>query len=111
SGEYFTEKYRQLVGRMRGEELELTRKRIFSRITAGFLGMIVTGAAVLWIGRRALLGRATLGDLALFYQAFNQGQTLAGSLLSSMGDLHTSVLFLEQVFEYLDKENAITDPA
>jgi ATP-binding cassette, subfamily B, bacterial len=110
-GEYFTDKYRQLVGRMRNEELTLKRQRIAARIGAGFIGMIVTGAAVLWIGRRALRGRATLGDLALFYQAFNQGQSLAGGLLSGMGDIHTSVLYLEQVFEYLDKPNVIEDPA
>jgi ATP-binding cassette subfamily B protein len=109
-GLYLTGRYRELVGRMRAEELEMVRRRIFSRISAGFIGMAVTGVAVLWIGRRALQGRATLGDLALFYQVFNQGQGLATSLLSGMGDLHTSVLFLEQVFEYLDKPNVITDP-
>jgi len=65
--------------------------------------------AVLWIGRRALRGHATLGDLALFYQAFNQGQSLAGGLLNGMGDIHTSVLYLEQVFEYLDKSTIIND--
>src|SRR5207247_10682125 len=54
---------------------------------------------------------ATLEDLALFYQSFNHGQSLAGNLLGSMGEIHTNVLFLEQVFEYMDRENLIKDPA
>ena len=111
SGNYFGSKFRELAACLRREELVLTRGRIFARITAGFFGMAITGTAVLWIGRRALLGQATLGDLALFYQAFSQGQSLAGSLLGGMGGIHTSILFLEQVFAYLDTKNLITDPA
>jgi ATP-binding cassette subfamily B protein len=110
-GEYFDGKHRVLLDHLRREELKLTRQRVFAKLTAGFIALLMTGLAMCWIVWQAMRGQATLGDLALFYQSFNQGQTLATTLLNSMGEIHANVLFLEQVFEYLDKENVIKDPA
>ncbi len=109
-GDYFSTRHRLLRDRMRQEELRLTRQRIVAKLTAGFLAMGITGLAMCWIVWKAMRGQATLGDVALFYQSINQGQTLATTLLNSMGEIHSNVLFLEQVFEYLDKGNLIHDP-
>jgi ATP-binding cassette subfamily B protein len=110
-GDYFASKHRVLRDRMRRDELRFTRQRIVARLTAGFLALGITGLAMCWIIWRAMNGAATLGDVALFYQAINQGQSMASTLLNNMGDIHTNVLFLEQVFEYMDKGNLINDPA
>jgi len=109
-GDYFTSKHRLLRDRMRRDELRFTRQRIVAKLTAGFLAMGITGLAMCWIVWKAMRGEATLGDVALFYQSINQGQNLASTLLNSMGEIHSNVLFLEQVFEYLDKGNLIHDP-
>jgi ATP-binding cassette subfamily B protein len=53
----------------------------------------------------------TLGDLALFYQAFNQGQRLMRSLLASVGQLYSNCLFLGNLFEFLDLEPLVVNPA
>jgi len=53
---------------------------------------------------RALQGRAQLGDLALFYRAFDQGQGLMRTVLSSLGTLYADALFLEHLFTFLDIE-------
>jgi ATP-binding cassette subfamily B protein len=110
TGDYFASQHRLLRDRMRRDELRLTRQRVVSRLTAGFLGLCMTGLAMCWIVWKAMRGLATLGDVALFYQSINQSQTLATTLLNSMGEIHANVLFLEQVFEYLDKGNLIHDP-
>jgi len=108
--EYFIAKHRKIRNQMRREELSLTRRRILAKLAAGSMALVATGMAMAWIVWQAMRGRATLGDLALFYQSFNQGQTLATTLLNSMGEIQSNALFLEQVFEYLDQGNLIRDP-
>jgi len=46
-------------------------------------------------------GLLTLGDLALFYQAFNKGQSLMRSLLQNVGQIYSNSLFLGNLFEFL----------
>jgi ATP-binding cassette subfamily B protein len=55
-------------------------------------------------------GGASLGDLALFYQAFHQGQRLLRSLLDDVGQIYRNVLFLGDLFDFLSLEPRITDP-
>lgn len=109
-GEYFTAKHETLVRRLRKESLHLASQRIRAKVVAGLIALATAGVAVVWIASKAVRGEATLGDLAALYQSFSQGQSLASTLLSSMGDIQTNVLFLEQVFAYLDTKNVIKDP-
>jgi len=53
---------------------------------------------VMW---RALMGFVTLGELALVYAAFNQGQGLMRTLLENAGQLYGNSLFLGNLFEFL----------
>jgi ATP-binding cassette subfamily B protein len=62
---------------------------------------------MLW---RTFEGQLTLGDLALFYQAFTQGQGLLRSLLGNVGRIYENVLFLGNLFEFLDMQPQIVDP-
>ena len=43
----------------------------------------------------------TLGELALVYAAFNQGQGLMRTLLENAGQLYGNSLFLGNLFEFL----------
>jgi ATP-binding cassette subfamily B protein len=53
----------------------------------------------------------TLGDLALVYQAFNQGQRMMRAVLENVGEVYTSSLFLDDFFEFLALEPRVKDPA
>ena len=109
-GAYFRSEYQALRERLRTERLALLRRQVIARLFAATLALVVTGAVMVWIGLRALRGQATLGDLALFYQAFNQGQSLVGALLQNMGQIYTHTLFLEHLFDFLDQESTVLDP-
>lgn len=110
TGSFFRESYLRLRTALREERLRLLRNQVLARLFATFLGLIATGAALAWVVLRAVRGLATLGDLALFYQAFNQGQALVGGLLQNMGQIYTNTLFLEHLFTFLDLENGVEDP-
>lgn len=109
-GEFFRDTYQEIRKRLRKERVELVKHQAIARFGAGVIALIVTGATMGWIAWRALIGLATLGDVALFYQAFNQGQSLLGTILSGMGQIYANTLFIQHLFEYLDQPQLLDDP-
>jgi ATP-binding cassette subfamily B protein len=104
-GDHFREAYQSLRARLRAERLRLARRQGLAEMGAGASALAVTGASMLWMVWRAVRGLATLGDLALFYQAFQQGLKLMRGMLENAGQLYSNVLFLGNLFEFLDMES------
>jgi ATP-binding cassette, subfamily B, bacterial len=110
-GDYFQSRYQTLRKRLRHEQMELLKEQSISRLAAGFMALLVTAGAIGWMGRQVLLGGITLGDLALFYQAFNRGQGIVKSLLASLGQIYKNSLFIGNLFEFLQLKPQIVDPS
>ena len=110
-GDQFRATYQALRCRLREERLRLGRDEGLTKLVAGGFGLLVTGGAMAWMVLRVLQGTVTLGDLALFYQAFNRGQGLARSLLENLGQIYGNSLFLRELFEFLTLEPQVVDPA
>jgi ATP-binding cassette subfamily B protein len=106
---HFQKSYQQLRSRLRNERLEQIAKQNVSKICAGFAAMVVTAATMAWMIWRAVHGAFSLGDLALFYQAFSRGQGLMRSLLGSAGQVITNSLFLENLFTFLDLKSNVPE--
>jgi len=109
-GQEFSYRFNSIRKRLRGERVNLARSQAAAEMAAGASALAVMGAAVAWMVVRTLRGAATLGGLAMFFQAFSQGQRLMRSLLDTMGQVITNTLFLENLFEFLSLESAIVDP-
>ena len=109
-GAYFKSAYQSLRQRLRAERLKFTRDQSLARLTAGITGVFISGAALTWMFWRTLQGSATLGDLALFYQAFQRGQGLLRSLLENIGQIYANTLFLGNLFEFLELPSQIRNP-
>lgn len=109
-GEHFRQAFQSLRQKLRGERLQLARQQVLAQTAAGAIALLVTGLAMAWMAWRAVQGLASLGDLALFYQVFNQGQRLTRTLLGSIGDVYRNVLFLGNLFEFLALEPQVVDP-
>jgi ATP-binding cassette subfamily B protein len=108
---YFQFSFRTLRGKLAGERVALARGEAIAEFGAGAAAMAMSGLSLLWMGARAVHGRASPGDLALFYQAFQQGLGLTRTLLRNVGLIYRNSLFLEGLFEFLDLTPVITDPA
>jgi ATP-binding cassette subfamily B protein len=106
-GPHFQRAYQSIRRRLREERLVLTCNEGLLRLGAGLVALLVVGGVLAWMGRRVLLGKATLGDLALFYQAFTNGQTLIRSVLGSVGQVFSSSLFLGNLFAFLNLQPQI----
>ncbi len=109
-GDYFKGKFEELRVRLRKEKLKLSLRQRILEFAASFIALFLTAAIFVWIVRQTLQGSGTIGDLALFYQVFNQGQNILKSFLGDIGRLYGNSLFLGDLFEFLDLEPQIVSP-
>jgi ATP-binding cassette, subfamily B, bacterial len=107
---YFRDAYRSVRRVLREENLRLVRRQNLASMWAGFSALFMSAGVLIVILARAMQGRYSLGDLALFYQAFNQGQALLRNLLGSIGNIHSSLLFLEHLHAYLSITPQVQEP-
>ena len=107
-GNYFQTSYRDLRTRLRGEFLLLQRNKLFGELFSVFLSLAVTGVVMVWVLLQMLGGKAGFGDLALFYQVFNQGQVIVRSSMSAASDFFGNLMFLQNLFEFLELEPKIS---
>jgi ATP-binding cassette, subfamily B, bacterial len=107
---HFGVAFEGLRRKLRGERLKLAKAQGRAELAAGVGGLLVSGSAIGWMGWKAVRGQAGLGDLALFYQAFQQGLGLMRSLLDNVGQLYQNSLFLGNLFEFLALVPQVVDP-
>jgi ATP-binding cassette subfamily B protein len=101
-GNHFLRAFQKIRQRLRHERLSLARRESLSELWASAVGLLVLAGTLAWMALRAVHGLVSLGDLALFYQAFNQGLGLSRTLLDNLGKLYQNSLFLGNLFEFLD---------
>jgi ATP-binding cassette subfamily B protein len=109
-GGHFKHKFRSVRERLRRERLALIRDQSLSELAAGAIALLATLGCLAWIGVRTIEGLFTLGQLALFYGAFRQGQQMLRSVLGNMGDIYRNILFLGDLFAFLDLVPGVGDP-
>ncbi len=109
-GDYFQSSYKKLHRQLTQEKLKLLKKQTLGRFAAAIFVLLVSGVALAWMGRQVLLGILSLGDLALFVQAFNQGQGIVKSLLGNLGQIYRNGLFISNLFEFLQIQPKIVNP-
>jgi ATP-binding cassette subfamily B protein len=100
-GDLFRGSYQGIRARLRAERAALSRGQALAEVAAGTLALLSMGLVMLWMLRRLVAGQASLGEAAILYQAFSQGQRLIQTLLGSAGQVFRNVLFIENLFEFL----------
>lgn len=108
-GSHFQKAYKALRQRLRTGRLQIARRQSVAELGAGVFALLITGAVLTWMVWKALHGLITLGDLALIYAAFNQGQRLMRTLLENVGQLYANSLFLGNLFEFLSLSPIVTE--
>lgn len=109
-GDNFQSAYQNLRQTLRVQLLNILRAQALVRLAAKSISLLIGAIPLGWMLLRALKGILTIGDLALFYQAFNRGQGLMRSFLGSIGQIYRSTLFLENLFEFLDWQPSVIEP-
>lgn len=110
-GQHFQAWYQSLRAGLRNELTRLALGNAVAELAASMLSLAVSAASLGWVLWRTLHGLVTLGGLAMFYQAFQTGLRLARSLLDNVGQTYYNILFLGNLFEFLEIKPKLLDPA
>ena len=109
-GRHYRQAFQRLRQQLRLEKRTLGLTLLGGQLVAGTFAFLTGGAALVWVIWGAVQGRTSLGDVALFYQVFNQGQRLMQTLLSNVGEIYRNIIFLENLFEFLQLQPQIISP-
>jgi ATP-binding cassette subfamily B protein len=108
-GSYFQDAYQSLRHQLRSEQINLAFGQSYVRFLASSGALVALGVCLVWMLRLFLVGTITLGDLALFYQAFNKGQAIINSLLANLGSILNNGMLLADLFDFLQIESKVID--
>lgn len=106
-GTYHRKAFESLRESLREGKLHLVREGAATELGAGLLAWAGSLAGLGWMLHQTLSGRVRLGDLLLCFQAFQQGQTQLRSLLEGSGKIYKSLLFVENLDDFLKIKPAI----
>lgn len=110
-GRHFQTAYRGLRRQLHGERMRLATQESAAELGAAVMALAVTGASMGWMAWKTVRGLLSPGDLAMFYQAFQQGLRLTRTLLDNVGILYANTLFLGNLFEFLEMEPQVREAA
>jgi ATP-binding cassette subfamily B protein len=108
--DYFRGRFDDVRGTLANEKIALARETGMAEFWAGAVSLAMSGVGLLWIAARAAKGQASAGDLALFYQAFQQGSGLSRTLLANLAQIYRNSLYLEGLFEFLELRPEVVSP-
>jgi ATP-binding cassette subfamily B protein len=109
-GDEISKRFSRVRHNLRNEKISISRKRVISDFIAQAVGSLAVFATFGVIAYRTVLGAITLGDMVMFYQAFQRGLGYLRSVLRGVADLYENNLFLSYLYEFLDIEPHVKEP-
>jgi ATP-binding cassette subfamily B protein len=101
--------YRDLRRRLRGERLAITRRRSLADLGSQVVATLAVFGTFAYIAWRTVWGYITLGDMIMYYQAFQTGLNALQSLLGAVAGLYEHNLFLTSYHEFMALEPKVTE--
>ena len=100
-GEVFRSRYRGLRTILRGEQLDLAKKRSQADLLAQTVTVVSLFAIVALIAWQTIQGRMTIGDMVMYQQAFQRAQTALQGITMGLAGLYENNLFLSNFYDFL----------
>jgi ATP-binding cassette subfamily B protein len=110
-GPLFIESFRSLRGKLRRERISFSAKRGGMDLAGQAVATLAIFGAYAFIAREAIRGSITLGDMVMYFQAFQRGLGFLRDLLTSLAGLYEDSLFLTNFYEFLDLKKKVVEPA
>ncbi len=109
-GNLFIRRFGNVRKKLRRERLEITRSRSVSDLAAQSGGMLAVFCSFAFIAYRTVQGVITLGDMVMYYQAFQRGLGYLREFLGGLATLYEDNLFLFNLYEFLDLKPKVEEP-
>jgi ATP-binding cassette subfamily B protein len=110
-GPLFMRRFRDLRQQIRGERRRIAVRRFAGDLMAQSATILPVFCCYGFVAYQTVVGLITIGGMVMYYQAFQRGQSALQSILSSLIGLYEDHLFLSSLYEFLDLERKVADPA
>jgi ATP-binding cassette subfamily B protein len=91
--------------------MRLVKRRSRNEWITQSVGTLATFGALAYIANQTVHGTLTIGDLVMYYQAFQRGQAYLQNVVSGLASLYEDSLFLTNLYEFLDLQPRIVEPS
>jgi len=109
-GAIFIERFRELRKYLRTERLKLDTKRSVTELATQFGSSAAIFGTYMYIVYRTVNGAITMGDLVMFFMAFQRGLGFLNEILGGLAGLYEDNLFLSNLYEFLNLKPHLFDP-
>jgi ATP-binding cassette, subfamily B, bacterial len=110
-GALFRQRHGDLRREIRRHRLQMATWRFRSDLVTQTAATLAVFGSFAFILYRASLGALTVGDVVMYYQAFQRGQDFLKEILSGLAGLYEDHLFLASLYEFLDMERRVIEPS
>jgi ATP-binding cassette subfamily B protein len=109
-GSLFKEWFRDLRQKLRTERLKMTASRSFSELITQTSAHLAIFGTLGFITYQTVQGRITLGDMIMYFGAFQRAQGAMQEMWGSLTRLYEDNLFLSMFSEFLDLQPKLAEP-
>jgi ATP-binding cassette, subfamily B, bacterial len=109
-GQLFRGRFQLLRRELWQGEVSIAAKRSIAGLGAQIISSVMILAAYAFIVNQTLQGVLKIGDLFLYYQAFERGQSSLKGILSSLSGLYEDNLFLTNLYDFLNLKGTVAEP-
>lgn len=109
-GHMFIERYQAVRKMLRRLRLRYDLQQSSLQLVADTIGTAAVYGSYLFVAYRTVVGSLTLGDLVVFYQAFQRGQSYLQGFLTNLASLYEHRLFVSNLYEFLDLPARVVEP-
>ncbi len=109
-GQLFRGRFQLLRRELWQGEVSIAAKRSIAGLGAQIISTAMILAAYAFIVNQTLQGVLKIGDLFLYYQAFERGQSSLKGILSSLSGLYEDNLFLTNLYDFLNLKATVAEP-
>jgi ATP-binding cassette subfamily B protein len=109
-GSLFSRRFRKLRQQLYQESFAIATKQSLEGLITQTSATLAIYGSYAFIAYQTVRGTFTLGDLVMYYQAFQRGQDALRGLWNGLSNLYEDNLFLFNLHEFLDLKPKIAEP-
>jgi ATP-binding cassette subfamily B protein len=110
-GELFRLRFNTVRRQLRQERMAINTQRSIHELIVNLSSTVAIFGSYAFVAYRAVHGDFTVGDLVMYYQAFQRGQSLLQGLLGGLAQLYENNLYLTHVHELFTLQPKVAEPA
>jgi ATP-binding cassette subfamily B protein len=109
-GDLFIRRFSELRATLRREQFEISRRKSIADLGAQAVAILAVFGCFGFIALRTVQGGITLGDMVMYFGAFQRGLGYLQNMLGGLNALYEDNLFISNFYEFLDLTPRIAEP-